>query len=124
MPKNYENDYVRYEFKDSLLYITYKDGLSIDYDAACIIVDDRLTIQSYRPHVIICNVSNLNHVDLDAREYLATYGSNLAKAVAMYSTTHTMRNLADSFVTIYKPIVPTEIFNNLEESESFAKKYI
>lgn len=124
MPKNYENEYANYEFKNSLLYVTYKDGLFIDYEAARIIVDDRLTIQSYRPHVIVCNVSNLDNVDLDAREYLATYGSNLAKAVALYSTTHTMKNLADSFVTIYRPIVPTKIFNTLEESESFAKKYI
>lgn len=124
MQKNYENEYANYEFKDSLLYVTYKEGLFINYDAACIIVDDRLSIQSYRPHVIVCNVSHLDNVDLDAREYLATYGSNLAKAVALYSTTSTMRNLAESFVTIYRPIVPTKIFNNLQESELYAKKYI
>lgn len=124
MPTNYENEYAQYEYKDRLLYVRYKEGLYIDYNAACVIVDDRLKMQSYQASAIVCNVSHVDDVDSEAREYLATYGSNLAKAVALYSTTHTMRNLADYFVTINKPMVPTKIFDNLYEAEKFAKIYV
>ncbi|MEG0915732.1 MAG: hypothetical protein RSF68_01820 [Myroides sp.] len=124
MPTNYENDFATYEYKDQLLYVNYKERLYIDFEAACVIVDDRLKFQSYQSCAIVCNVSHVGDVDADAREYLATYGSNLAKAVAMYSTTHTMRNLADHFVTINKPMVPTKIFDNLPEAEKFAKIYV
>lgn len=124
MPKNYENDFALYEVRDRLLYISYKEGLFIDYATARLIVDDRLMIQSYQSCAIVCDVSTIHDVDADAREYLATYGCNLAKAVAIYSATHTMRNLAAYFVSINKPMAPTKIFDNLEDAEEFAIEHI
>jgi len=122
MLTNYENHYALYEFHDSILYISYKADRYIDYQAARGIVNDRLRIQSYKACQIICDVSNVAEISTEAREYLASYGSTLATAVALISTADTLRNMANYFVTINKPTVPTKIFNNLEDAQNFLKK--
>lgn len=118
----YENQHATYEFRDSILYIIYKADHYIDYQAARKIVSDRLRIQSYKAFPIICDVSNVKGISSEAKEYLATYGSDLTKAVALISTKNTQLSLAEYFVTINKPSVPTKIFDNLEDAALFVKK--
>lgn len=122
MLTNFENHYVIYEFHDSILYISYKADRYIDYHAARGIVNDRLRIQAYKACPIICDVSNVTEISTEAREYLASYGSTLATAVALISSADTLRNMANYFVTINKPTVPTKIFDNLEDAQNFLKK--
>ena len=122
MLTNYENQHATYEFRDSILYIVYKADHYIDYQAARNIVSDRLRIQSYKAFPIICDVSNIKGISSEAREYLATYGSDLTQAVALISSENTLLSLAEYFVTINKPSVPTKIFDNLEDAAHFVKK--
>lgn len=124
MLTTYENDFASYKLRDSLLHISYKEGRYIDYDAATIIVEDRLRFQSYKAYAILCDVSLVQDISADAREYLADYGSSMVKAVALYSSAHTLRTLSNYFVAINKPKIPTNIFDNLTEAETFLKKYI
>lgn len=122
MLTSYENNYATYDFHDTILYICYKEGRYIDYHAARRIVNDRLRTQAYKAYPIICDVSNVTEISTEAREYLASYGSTLAKAVALISSTDTLRNMAGYFVTINKPTVPTKIFDNLEAALQFLIK--
>jgi len=124
MLTTYENDFASYKLKDSLLHISYKEGKYIDYDAATIIVEDRLRFQSYKAYAVLCDVSLVQDISADAREYLAEYGYSMVKAVALYSSTHTLRTLSNYFVAINKPKIPTNIFENLTEAETFLEKYI
>lgn len=124
MLTTYENDFASYKLKNSLLHISYKGGKYIDYDAATIIVEDRLRFQSYKAYAILCDVSLVQDISTDAREYLADYGYSMVKAVALYSSAHTLRTLSNYFVAINKPKIPTNIFDNLPEAETFLEKYI
>lgn len=117
----YENDYAVYELKASLLYITYKEGLYIDYEAAQTIVQDRLRFQSYTAYPVLCDVSQVSDISSDAREYLAIYGSTLTKIVALVSSSPTLFQWASYFISINQPKVSTRVFHNLEEAETFLK---
>lgn len=124
MSITYENNFATYEFKNSLLYINYKEGQYIDYQAATTIVEDRLRFQSYKEYAILCDVSQVADISTEAREYLANYGSSMVTAVALISSTHTLHNMANYFVIINKPKIPTNIFDNLSEAEDFLKNHI
>lgn len=118
---NYENKYALYELKETYLLITYKKGKYIDYKAACTIVNDRLRIQSYKTFAIICDLSHLEGISTDARDYLAHFGSTLIKTVALVSTTSSIKHMARYFVIINKPKIPTKVFDQLADAELYIK---
>lgn len=115
----FENNYALYEHHDSYLKITYKSGLFIDYEAACIIVNDRLLIQSYKILPILCDISLIEGMNSDAKDYLANYGSALIKSVALVSTELTLKHMASYFVAVNKPKIPTRVFDTITEAENY-----
>lgn len=120
----YENDYAVYEIKESILYITYKEDLVIDYQAAQIIVHDRLSIQSYKSYLILCDVSSVRDITLEAREYLAIYGSTLTKAVALVSHSPSLSSLSKYFLIINQPTAITLLFSDTHSAETYLKEFL
>lgn len=120
----YENAHAIYEIRHSILYITFKKGLVLTYDTARQIVHDRLTLQSYASYAIICDISEVAHIDYEARMYLSTYGSSLVKAVALLSTNKTLFSMARFYIEINIPKVPTRLFIAIEEAENYVKSLI
>jgi len=117
----FENNYALYELEDGYLKITYKGGTFIDYEAACTIVNDRLLIQSYKTLPILCDITLVEGISSDAKDYLANYGSTLIEWVAIVSTVPTLKHMASYFVTVNKPKIPTKIFDTITEAENYIK---
>jgi len=117
----FENNYALYELYANYLKITYKEGTFIDYEAACTIVKDRLLIQSYKAFPILCDITLIEGVSSDAKDYLATYGSALIKSVALVSTLPTLKYMGSYFVAVNKPKITTKVFDSITEAENYIK---
>ncbi|MBA5791567.1 hypothetical protein H1R17_10110 [Flavobacterium sp. xlx-214] len=115
----FENKYAHYELTNSYLKIIYKGGKYIDYAAAQAIVKDRLRIQSYKSLNILCDITSVEDISTEARDYLATFGSALIKSVALISTGSTLKHMATYFVAINKPKIPTRVFDTMSEAEHY-----
>ncbi len=128
LPKNkqsinyFENDFAAYMKKESILYIRFKNKVTLNYRAACKVVRDRLWFQAYSSYHIICDVSAIHSIDEPARDYLATKGSYLAKNVALISEKATLYEMACIYTVFNTPSVATELFHNLQSAEEYIKK--
>jgi hypothetical protein len=120
----FENNYAYYEIKDFYLKITCKKAKYIDYRAARVLVSDRLRIQSYKAYHIICDISLIEGISLDARDYLATSGSLLIKSAALVSTRSTLKHFATYFIAINNPKAPTKVFDSIQDAEQYIQSQL
>lgn len=119
MSEFYENELAFYEFKNGILYIKFQKDLVITYEVAQALVADRLRLQSFTQVKVICDVSEVHHIDSMARSYLSVYGSSLLKQVALVSTHLPLFHMARFYIAINKPKVPTAVFMSIKEAEEY-----
>ena len=115
----FENSFAYYHLKGAILYITFKDSITLTYDAAKQLVNDRLRFQSFAIFNVICDVSLISSISSEARTFLSTYGSNLLNNVALVSTTPTIHTMARFYILINKPKAPTKIFHTVSDAEQY-----
>lgn len=117
-----ENEYASYHIHGGILYINYKDQISIDLTAAVRIVEDRLRIQEGLSYNVICDIRGLREVDKSARDYLAIEGSTLVKSVAYIVETNVSKALSQFYLRISKPPIPSKIFTTLADAKAFVNE--
>lgn len=123
MNYTHENKYAFYELKNSILYITFKEYLTITLQTAFQIVRDRLVFQSYKPYPVICDITHVRSIDFDARQYLSVDGSTLLSSVALVSKLQTIYSMALFYIEVNTPKVPTQVFKTVLDAELFIKVY-
>ena len=115
----HENAYAVYALSNNLLYVSFKKGIHITLAVAQTIVQDRLLLQGYQDYNVICDISEITHIESNAREYLSHYGSNMLLHVALVSTQSTAQTMAEFYVDINAPTVSTVLFSSIEEAENY-----
>lgn len=117
----FENDFAAYLKKDYILYIRFKENLSLTYAAAKKIVRDRLRFQAHSAYHVICDVSGIRTIDEAARDYLATKGSYQLKAAALVTGKRTLYKMGTYYKVFNTPKILTEVFSTLEEADAYIK---
>ncbi|WP_338357063.1 hypothetical protein [Yeosuana marina] len=115
----FENDYAEYRYLDRILFITYKDGTSIDLEAAVRIVKDRLILHEGQSFPILCDIRGIKEINKSARDYLSIEGSVLVKAVAFIIKDPVSEMLSKFYLQTRKPIIPTQSFEHIEDALIF-----
>ncbi|PHR12831.1 MAG: hypothetical protein COA40_08175 [Aequorivita sp.] len=119
-----ENNYALYTLDGGILYIRYHADIVIKYEGAVKIVADRLRFQQGICYPALCDITGVEEVDKPARDYLASEGSILLKAVA-FIVGNPMSNIISYFyLKTTKPSIPTKAFQDVEEAKLFLEKYI
>ncbi|RDY57827.1 hypothetical protein [Flagellimonas nanhaiensis] len=119
-----KNEYAEYIQHDGIVCITYKNGISINLDAAVKIVEDRLLFQEGDPFPVLCDIRGVREVDKSARDYLAMEGSLLIKAVAFIVEPPLSEILSKFYLKTSNPPIPTELFTENSEAMNFLNKYL
>jgi len=119
----FENEYARFSIIKGILFFEYKAGLSINLEVARQVVADRIHFQKEKAYPIFCDSNGLVAMDKAGRDYLAQYGSMLAKAVALYSNDNVARVLSYFYLMVSKPEVPTKRFTDKDAALQFLEKY-
>jgi hypothetical protein len=124
MKLNYfENDYAEFWTEDDILFFIYKPGIVMNLEAAKLVVADRISIQKSTPYPVLCDMRGIKDSDKPARDYLAKEGSTLVKAVAVLIESPVTKIMANFYLTISRPTVPTKMFTDKAQALEFLKNF-
>jgi len=120
----FENEFSTIELYGKIIIGTLKDNLSIDLDAAKIIVRDRIDVVKGDEYALLFDASGVISITKAAREYFASQEASVginAAAIIVHSPIGMM--MGNFFLKINSPEKPTRIFLNREAAFNWLKKY-
>jgi hypothetical protein len=122
MKANYfENDFAEFWTDDDILFFIYKPGITMNLEAAKRVVADRIEVQKGVPYAVFCDMRGIKDSDKPARDYLAKEGSSMVKAVAVLTDSPVTKIMANFYLTISRPIVPTKMFTDKSQAVDYLK---
>lgn len=120
MKGQFENRYAYFRISNNIVFVNTKDDVMLDADMAASITMDRIRLQNNKSFSVLFEMSSVSNSDKSGREYLAKYGWPLAKQVSILCINKRSFSIASFYISISKPIVPTQLFQN----ESKAVHYL
>ena len=124
MLNNYiENEYAKLWIEDDILFVVYKNDVSIDLAGAIKIVEDRLFLQQGNAFLIFCDMRGVKSADKAARNYLAFEGSVLIKAVALLINNPLSYIISGFYLKTSKPIISTNVFTDEAKALTFLRSF-
>jgi hypothetical protein len=124
MKTNYfENEYAEFWNENDVLFFIYKPGITMNLQAAKLVVADRISVQKNIPYPVFCDMRGIKDSDKPARDYLAKEGSTLVKAVAVLIESPVTKIMANFYLTISRPTVPTKMFTDKIQALDFLQTF-
>jgi hypothetical protein len=112
-------DFVSIELVNGVVIGTLKCEY-VDLSIAQAAVSHRLKHFGNKDYLMIVNMSNVKHITKEAREYLASeIGCSKVKCCAIIISSEVTKIIANFFVRINKPLVPTSIFTSEEKARQW-----
>ncbi|MFI0428779.1 hypothetical protein [Mariniflexile sp. HMF6888] len=122
MLSNYiENECAKFWIEKEILFVVYKNDVSVDLAGAMKVVKDRLFLQQGKAFLVFCDMRGVKSADKAARDYLALEGSVLIKAVALLVNNPISYAISGFYIKTSKPIIPTEVFTDDAEALAFLR---
>lgn len=113
--KYFKNEYLEMWIEDGILYAVYTPYITITLDVAKINVKARLEMAEGETYPLLADVSRAKTFTKEAREYLSAGESLIGmSAGAFLIKTQIEAFLANTWLKLYKPPLPTRIFNKSE----------
>ncbi|MEO9531581.1 MAG: hypothetical protein ABJG68_14865 [Crocinitomicaceae bacterium] len=122
----FENEFVIFEYIDSVLKGTYKKE-KVTLEVAKKVVEARLELTKGKPTPLMIAEIGLKQIDREARTYLnSDEAREGVSASALISTSPLTRHLANFFlkITVHKNKLPARVFSNEEEAVTWLKEYV
>ncbi|MAZ29310.1 MAG: hypothetical protein CL868_19840 [Cytophagaceae bacterium] len=117
------SEFAEIQIIDDILFFKYLSIKVFNLSVAKKVVNDRLILQREKAYPILCDIRQLNFPTLEARRYLAVQGSILTKAVAYYTSPYGSNHLTDFFIKVDQPLVPTQVFTNMDDALDYLEEY-
>ncbi len=130
MPEEFEdhinNEIVNIYFKDRVIYASYQPKLAIDLEIAKKTSMYRKQISQKRGDMpVLADIRNLGKVSDEAREWLATDEANeLIPAMAILTNNPIQKLLANFYLMLSKPSMPTRLFTDKDKALRWLKLYL
>lgn len=122
----FENDYMRLEIKDGILYGLYKKG-TVDLELAKKIVQNRLDFTGNKSVPMLFKQEGLKGIEREVRHYLnSDIGIKGVSAGAIVTKSAFEAHLANFFIkiTLINPRIPTKVFKKETDAIQWLKEYI
>ncbi len=119
------NDKIELWIEDGILFAVLQEKLKIlTLENAKEIVADRLKVSNGISRPFIIDLSKLAKVDLEARKYMATGDAvKLLNATAILVKNQLTKLMANIYIRINRPEIPTRFFENKEEAILWLEKF-
>lgn len=122
--ERYETAHFYMIITDGVLYFEYKPIQLLYYEVAKDILKQRLHLQGEVSYPIFCRTTGIHDMDKGARDLMAAEGSLYTKAVALVDQRFIAKTMADFYIRINRPLVPTSVFKNEKKALRFLRPYI
>lgn len=121
--KIFENDQIRMEVQDEILYATYKSGLRMTLQDAQNVVEERLKLLEGKELPVLIIDSGVVSMDKSARDYLSSEaGIRGLKSAAIIENSFFSKVLINFFLRLTNPKIQVKAFGNEEEALAWLKK--
>jgi hypothetical protein len=111
-----ENEWVLMEIREHYFYVCYKPNTTLDLNAAKIIIAEATELAGDKIYPAFTDIREMPLHGKDVRDYFAKEGSHNASANAILVSSSLSKVLANFFLTLNKPIVPTKIFTDASKA--------
>lgn len=118
-----ENEFASFFIENGVLHFIYKPNTELNFESAKRVVEDRKRVQKGKSYPVLCDIRGLKDVDKIARDYLAKEGSDLVTAVALVVDSPAYEFMANFYLKVSKPDVPTKMFSSFSEALAFIEKF-
>ena len=121
--KEIETPYIKLKIENGIIIGRFADDLEMDLDIAKHCVEKRIELCGGIPFALLADMRGIRSISKEAREYLAVQGAHLVKAGALLTGSWLTRTLANIFLSINRPAVPTKMFTDEAHAIEWLKKY-
>ncbi len=118
-----ENEWVWMEIRAHYFYVSYKPNTKLDLTAAKTIIEHCTELSGDKIYPALTDITNMPPHDKDVRSYFANEGSHNATANAIVVSNSISKVLANFFLTLNKPIVPTKIFTEPSKAAKWLEMF-
>ncbi|MBX2970175.1 MAG: hypothetical protein KF803_12465 [Cyclobacteriaceae bacterium] len=120
----FETPYVTMWLKDGLVYCKYADDLDLSIEVAKFCVESRIFFTKGKPAVLLVDMKGIKSTSKEARNYMATIGTTLVTAAALVTGSPFNNALANLFLSVNKPAIPTRLFSNEDDARQWLLPYL
>jgi hypothetical protein len=118
------HEFLSLELIEGILIAELKSEI-VDLKIAKASVTHRLQQYNDKDYPLFINIKAVKHITKDARDYLASKeGCHKVASCAIIINSNVTRVLANYFIMINKPLVPTKVFTNEEGAKQWLSDYI
>jgi hypothetical protein len=118
-----ENEWVLMEIRAHYFYVCYKPNTLLDLKAAKTIIQEATELAGDKIYPALTDIREMPTHNKDVREYFANEGSHNASANAIMVSSSISKVLANFFLTLNKPVVPTKIFTDLSKAVKWLEMF-
>ena len=111
----FEDELCRIWIEKGIVYAVYKTK-TIDINIAKNMLHQRFNICNGKVYPLLADITQLNSINKEARDYLGDEGVKLLNANAILIKSSVNRIIGNFYLNITKPKIPTKLFTNKEEA--------
>ncbi|MBL7811195.1 MAG: hypothetical protein JNL57_03140 [Bacteroidetes bacterium] len=121
----FENQYIRFEIREGILYAWYRKGAVIDLNAAHSIVSDRLNLLKGRKMPMLLQDEGIKEVKREARIYMSKAEGIEGVSAGAFIVTNPFTKMVVQFFLVLNNdnVIPTKIFRTEEEALAWLQTY-
>lgn len=117
-----DTEYVYFEIVDDILHATYKDGKTINLDAAKGIVETRLDFQGVQAIRVVVYIQGVVTIDKAARYYISSGdGVKGLIAAAIITDSPFAAVMGNFFASVNRPRIPIRLFTKPDKAVRWLK---
>lgn len=121
----FDSPYVTMRIEDSIISGIYKKGITIDLEDARKIAQDRITFLNGRIYPAFVDLRSVRFVTKEARNYFAqNAGIKGLKALAILVGNRLTVFIANFYLKLDKPKVPTKVFRTKEQAMNWLEQFV
>lgn len=120
LPEEYEivePPHLTMRMEDGFLFCTYAKDLHLSLDVAKACVEARIFFSKGETTLLLIDMTGIKSTTRAARQYMATIGTTKVKAAARVTGSDFNNALANFFLAVNKPMIPTRLFTNKEKAK-------
>lgn len=121
--KQKETKYSYLKIDGGILHCRYKPMEIIDLHISKAGIRDRIEFSEYNDYPCLFDIREAGKVTKEARDYLANEGSAYLKASALIINSPVLKMLANFFIIVNQPKIPTKIFTDPDQAVEWLSQY-
>jgi hypothetical protein len=119
----FEPPHLTMRMEDGFLFCTYAKDLHLSLDVAKACVEARIFFSKGKTTLLLIDMTGIKSTTRAARQYMATVGTTQVKAAARVTGSDFNNALANFFLAVNKPMIPTRLFTDKQKAKQWLQQF-